>query len=173
VFFLETVAEKIFTNKEYSDIVRNTIISSVSSICDADIDDCVMEVCLIAVKKQKELEKHPDVCGWLNLTTNNVVKRFLAQRFDYVSDTEFLESIEDPSRLEVSLEDRERIVELRAFIDKNLKSVERELFDLKFRRRLSNDKIAKTMNIKRKTADARVTRLREKVKKILKSFEKL
>lgn len=165
---------KLFDEKEYHDIVRNTILSLVPKINDADLEDCVMEVYLDALKKQKKLEKHPDIKGWLNLATKFVVKRFIKSRVaDSMNTVDLIDEVEDPMRFEDLVDGSEFVKDLLNFIPKHLKSVERELFQLKCVERLPNDKIAEIMNFKRKTVDVKVTRLREKIRNIKEIFENL
>lgn len=171
-----TLAEKLFSEKEYRDVVRNTILGCIYKISDEDLEDCFMNVYMDVVKKQAKLEKHPDIYGWLAKATQIEMKRFLKDKFaDSLHSTELTDDMvfEDPLCIEELIEDSEFVKEFLEFINQNLKSEERELLQLKCIERCSNDKIAEIMNLKRKTVDVKVTRLRNKIRNIKKIFDKL
>ena len=169
------LAEKLFREQEYRNVVRNTILGCVSKISDEDLDDCFMNVYMDVVKKQAKLEKHPDVHGWLAKAAQIEMKRFLKDKFADSLLTELTEDMdfEDPLCIEMLIEDSEFVREFLEFIKKNLKSEERELFQLKCIERRPNNKIAEIMELKRKTVDVKVTRLRDKIRNLKKNFDKL
>ena len=137
-------------------------------IDNSDLDDCISEVYLIALKNKNKLEKHPDVKGWLNLTAKNVAKRFIKSRF--IELAYHIKQSEDeiaPTRFEETLENEERYEELMVILQKSLKSVEYKLYELKFTKNYSNEKIAEMLNIKRRTVDKRIERLRDKIRHII------
>jgi RNA polymerase sigma factor (sigma-70 family) len=172
VLFL-TFAEKLFTEKEYRDVVRNTILGCIPQISDEDLDDCFMNVFTIVVKKQVKLENHPDIHGWLAKTTQFEMKHFIRNKIaDNLHTTEITDDMEfvDSMCIESLVESNEFVRDFMEFIKNNLKSAECELLQLKCIERRSNEEIAKIMDIKRKTVDVRITRLREKIRNLKKIF---
>ena len=160
--------EKIFIEPKYLEIVKGTIITMTGKISDSDLDDCVSEVYLIALKNKSSIEKHPDINGWLNLTAKNVAKRFKSNRFiELIYQTDPSDDVADPARFEETLEDEERYKELLTILRESLKSIEYELYELKYVKNHSNEKIAEILKIKRRAVDKRIERLQEKIKHII------
>lgn len=164
-----------FINKllesEYSNIIRNTIVNSIPKINDSDVDDLVQEVYLDVLKKKKSIENHPDIQGWLCIATKYVIKRYWRSKSVDLVPLEFVDEIEDPTSFENIIEDNEYVKKLMVFINKSLSWADYEIFDFKCIKRLSNDQIAEILDIKRTAVDAKVTRLRKKLKNIIKSFD--
>lgn len=161
--------EKLYDEPIYYDTVRNAILrATMHNIKPHDLEDCVSEVYVIALKKQNEVEKHPYVHGWLNLTAKNVAKRFLERIYNekkYIahSDYHFKEA-------DYNDEDKISYIELSDTLKKNLKPFEYRLFTMKFIEQCSAEEMSKIFNLKPHAIEARVTRLKAKINKILKEI---
>jgi RNA polymerase sigma-70 factor (ECF subfamily) len=164
------IIEKIYNEPEYYDIVRNTILFATRyRISDIDLEDCISEVYLTAVKKRKHLEKHPQIKGWLVVTAQYIAKRHI--RVKAVENRVF--SSIDVDLMSVDpfcgeIEEYEQIDELLSILSKDLKTSELKLFKMKFMENKKNNEVAAVIGCKKNAAEVRITRLKEKIKKILK-----
>ncbi|MDR2559186.1 MAG: sigma-70 family RNA polymerase sigma factor [Oscillospiraceae bacterium] len=159
--------KKIYDEPEYYDIVRNTIIYIAPKINDFDLKDCISEVYMIAMQS-KNLEKHPNVHGWLNLTAKNIAKRYINKRI--LESARFakadIDFIEQESTAD-EIENREQYEDLLKELKDKLKGTDYKLFKLKFTERRSIEEIAAIIGIKKHSAEVRISRLKEKIKNIL------
>ena len=159
-------AKVLYCRNEYYDIVRNTILFMTNySINSFDLDDCISEVYEAVLRKQDELKRHPKIHGWLNLTAKNVAKRYMHKHtfetmmFPDVA-PELIESDGDTDK-------REYVQHLTDTLSAKLKKSEYELFKMKFIEERTNDEIAEFIGIKKNSAEVKVTRLKNKIKKII------
>ncbi|MDR1753608.1 MAG: sigma-70 family RNA polymerase sigma factor [Eubacterium sp.] len=159
--------EKIYTESEYYDSVRNTILYMMpGGINKFDLDDCISEVYKIALQKRNEVENHPLIQGWLVLTAKNVVKRYLRKksiekRMLLSMNAIITEPVDNYYECEKSYD------EFLDFLRKSLKRSDYKLFTMKFVEKRSTTEIAEYIRIKPHSADSRITRLKNKIKKIL------
>ena len=158
---------------EYFNVIRNTIISSVPKVNESDIDDLIQDVYLDILKKEKTVEKHPDIHGWLCNATKFVIKRYWRSKVAEFVFVGFTEDIKDPTNYEEAVESNDYVKRLLEYIPTQLNFAEREIWELKCLKRLSNYVIAEKLGVKRTAVDARVTRLRKKLKNVIKKFEQL
>jgi len=166
----EEFIAKIYTNPEYFGIVKNTIRYKVPNISEADLEDCISEVYAIAIESEN-LENHPNICGWLNLTAKFVTARFVESLSCEGANREMLsEKLADIEKFEEKIEKKEQDEEFLAFLKKTFTGSDYKLYLLKFMELLPNDEIADIFKAKRVTIDKRVTRLKEKIRKILNNF---
>ena len=163
--------ETIFRNPTYFRIIKNTLLGEISKINDNDLDDCISEVYLALVQKKASLEKHPNIRGWLYLTSKNIAKRFIEDQFiKGINSTELTVDLVAAINLEETYEDEERGEEIMEILSKSLTLSEYRLFESKFLKNKSNQEIAALMGIKKTSVEVKTTRLREKIKNILKNM---
>lgn len=139
-----------------------------------DADDCVQDAFLILQKKLKEGETVDNPRAFLYRTADNFVKRRKEEKaksakrnvpLEYAED---LAALTDPVYLKaVDETDYDQLAEnLIATLSEN----EKELYDLRYRRKTAVDDIANILGISPAAASMRLMRLREKVKQ--KVYEK-
>jgi RNA polymerase sigma factor (sigma-70 family) len=132
-----------------------------------DLEDCINDVYEVALRK-KNLEKHPNIHGWLNNTAKNIAKRFLRKKaFNRI--TIPMSDIKSGSQsdFEPMMEDDKYFEELLIILSKNLKVSEYTLFKLKFIEQRPNKELAEIMRIKQDSVGKKVSRLKEKIRNIL------
>ena len=157
--------ERIYSEDEYRKLIRNTIIYTLKrSIPHHDLEDCVADVYLVAAKKRDELEKHPNLHAWLILTAKNIAKQYIerAKRERNSDGEEWLFEIGDNSAWESS-----HYKELIEVIEQSLRRSEFKLFKMRFIEELSADEISVRLGVKSNAVEARIVRLRKKLKNIL------
>ncbi|MCL1866070.1 MAG: sigma-70 family RNA polymerase sigma factor [Oscillospiraceae bacterium] len=168
----EFIAE-IFANAEFRKIIVNVIRRKVPGISVHDIEDCFSEVFEIALKKDLDLGSHPNIRGWLTLTAKNVAKRFLTRHavinnnLTEMSEDFDMEKVADPVRFEERIEAEEQEKAFFDFLKRKLTKSDYNLYILKFLEYHSNDEISTILNVKNDTVNKRVTRLKQKLRKIL------
>ena len=158
---------KIYIESEYYDIVKNTIIRAVDNISIHDLEDCISDVYEVALRK-KNLEKHPNIHGWLNKTAKLVAMQHL-RKCVFHRMTVSMNDV-DPGKLPstiADLKDDQHYNELLMILAKRLKISENKLFKLKFIENCSNNELAELLRIKPRSVSKRISRLREKIKNIL------
>jgi RNA polymerase sigma factor (sigma-70 family) len=159
-------ADKIYRG-EYFNLVRNTIILVVRDINPNDLKDCISEVYLVAMQK-KDLDKHPNIHGWLAKTAKNVAKNYKKKRAAQKSRNAILfKESTDPVRSEELIEMQEQDKEFLDFLEESLKPTEFALYKLKYAEYRTNEKIAEIIGIKKHSVDVKLTRLNKKLKNIL------
>jgi len=159
--------KKLYDEQEYYNLVRNTIIYVAVQINDFDLDDCISEVYKTALEFEN-LEKHPNIHGWLAVTAKNIAKRYKQNQF--LEGARFSE--EDIDSLKPENENKKREYdeqcnELLKILEKKLKRADYRLFKLRFVEHRSMEEIADEIGIKKHSAEVRITRLKEKVKNVL------
>lgn len=159
--------EKIYTDPDYYNTVKNTILNMMKSgINKHDLDDCISDVYVVALKKSRELEKHPQIHGWLIHTARNISKRYIRRKM--IEGMMFSESEDGVSIIPTNNDEEKRLYnELLDLLQKSLKRSEYKLFVLKFVEKCSNPEIASVIGIKVHSVESRITRLKNKIKDIL------
>jgi len=158
--------EKIYQG-EYLNLVINTIKYVARSINTNDLKDCVSEVYLIAMQK-KNLDKHPNIHGWLCETAKNVSKDLKKKKAAQKKrNAAPFEESADPVKSEEVIEKQEQEKEFLNLLEEKLKPQEFALYELKHIKHLSNEKIAVLIGIKKHSVDVKLTRLNKKLKNIL------
>jgi len=157
----------IFRENQYYNIVRDTLLYVLPNLSDADLDDCISEVYKVALKTPN-IETHPQIHGWLNLTAKNIAKKFRRIQSIERQLAELSDDIPDPTRLEIRFEELEQDKELLASIKKSLRLSEYVLFELRYLENKSCAEIAEITGIKQHSVDMRVNRVKTKLKKFLK-----
>jgi len=167
LFLAREFIEKIYTESEYYDIVKNTIIRMVDGVSVYDLEDCINDVYEIALRK-KNLEKHPNIHGWLSNTAKNIAKRYLRKKaFSRIAIPMSDIKSGSQSDFEPMMEDDKYFEELLIILSKNLKVSEYTLFKLKFIEQRPNKELAEIMRIKQDSVGKKVSRLKEKIRNIL------
>jgi len=162
-----------FISEIYSDARIRAIVSNVllyKGVRKQDVEDCFEDVIAVALNKDEELSKHPNIHAWLTLTARNVADKYLAKQSLIESNTaEIPEGVEvaAPEKFEEKIEFAERERELLDFLKSNLTWSDYELYTLKIVESRSNAEIATLLNKKQETINKRVTRLKEKLRNIL------
>jgi len=159
--------EMLYNEQEYYNIVKQTILYMLPGIGNHDFNDCVSEVYLTALKA-KNLEKHPNIKGWLNITAKNISKRYkakLAADSLLFSEKNIDKEIADNFTLDV--ENREAYENILKKLSETLSKSDYRLFELKYIEGLSSREIADILGIKTDSADIKLTRLRKRIKNIL------
>jgi len=158
--------QSLYENPVYYDTVQNIILRTMSSgISKHDLEDCISEVWLIALKKRREVEKHPCIQGWLVTTAKYVARRFWNRKFlekKMITDDDVeLEALDN------SAEEKKRYDELLEMLKKNLKPSEFRIFTMKFIQKCSTAEIGEELGLSQTAVDSRINRLRTKIKIIL------
>lgn len=162
------IIERFYTESEYYDVVRSTILHMVKSgINKFDLDDCISEVYLTALRKRRELEKHPNIHGWLASTSRIIAKRYMKSK---MIESMLISDAYDNYRGSRNNSDEEQRLynELLDLLKRELKRSEYQLFTLKFIEKIPTAEIAAIIGIKPHSVESRVTRLKAKIKNILK-----
>jgi RNA polymerase sigma factor (sigma-70 family) len=139
----------------------------IPKIDDFDLKDCISEVYMIALQC-KNLEKHPNIHGWLNLTAKNISKRYIKRQIlegARFSETD-IDSVEQESTVH-EIESKEQYEDLLNELKDKLKGTDYKLFKLKFIEQRSIEEIAAIIGIKKHSAEIRISRLKSKIKNIL------
>jgi DNA-directed RNA polymerase specialized sigma24 family protein len=101
---------------EYLELVTGTILYVMSKkINQHDLNDCISEVYMIALT-QKDLDKHPNIHGWLTETAKNVAKQFKKKRVTQLmrSHPDYIEAT-DAANVEEIIENKEQDKEFLAY----------------------------------------------------------
>lgn len=165
----EFIAE-LFSNDEYRRIVLQTIRRKVSNIRKHDLEDCLGEIMVIALEKDEDLSKHPNIHAWLTLTAKNVANRFLENQKaanDNIADLPEYAEQAAPNRIEDTVESAEQEKQAREFLKKNLSGADYELYVFKIIENRSIAEIATLLGEKEDTVKKRFTRLKVKLREIL------
>ena len=165
---------------DYNKRIAYFIKSQIYSKDFADVEDCVQEVFLIVTRKVKSdsMPNHPNTLGWLYSIAKNVSNKFNASYLKnktirlesedadaIFNDSDFAnQSIEDIIYKEINQE--ELIHKMKGSLPKN----ERDLFEMKFEKRLSNDEIADILNKSNDAVRTKCTRIKQKLKDFTKNL---
>jgi len=168
--------EKIY--QEHYGLIKLVVKNSIHSPNSDDITSCVQDVFVIAMRKQG-LEEHINIKGWLLKTAKNVVNTFNRQKAirekycDFSIDLDKVEFITaDFSDLLVDQINSERLsgLNLNQIILESLSQNERDFYTLLYLKKLNIKEIGRILNISEGAALTRRTRLKEKIKKVLKNL---
>ena len=168
--------EKIY--EEYYGLVKLIVKNSIHTSNSDDITSCVQDVFVIAMQNTG-LENHPNIKGWLLLTTKNVVTKFNRQMViqnkycDFKTDynTVVFEGKDFSDLLiEKIHSDRLKSLDINQIIIESLSRNERDFYALLHNEKLDIKEISKILNISEGAAATRRTRLKEKIKNILKNL---
>jgi RNA polymerase sigma factor (sigma-70 family) len=165
----EFIAE-LFSNDEYRRIVLRTIRRKVSNIRKHDLEDCLCDVMVIALEKDEDLSKHPNIHAWLTLAAKIVADRFLEKQKvtnDNIADLPEYAEQADPNSVEDTVESAEHEKQTRDFLKKNLSGADYELYVFKIIENRSIAEIATLLKEKEDTVKKRFTRLKVKLREIL------
>ena len=156
-------------------IVKNSIHSSNID----DITSCVQDVFLVAMQKNG-LENHVNIMAWLLKTTKNVVKSFNRQKaiknkyFDFNADYKNIKlSSGDFSDIlidKIDSEEKLKGLDLNQIIIESLSQNERDFYVFLYHKKFNIKEISEILNISTGNAATRSTRLKEKIKNILKNL---
>lgn len=156
--------------KLYSPAVKKTIISKLYSTSIYDIEDCVQEVFLVAVKKLDELREHPKLIGWFTIASKNIAmkhnKKFMKEK--YVNNEAFYDC-PDTFCLEEQVVESIMFTQLikqdayKKIFDK-LTHKEKELYNLRWIKHLSYEAIEYELGISQSAVKNRLLRLRKHIK---------
>lgn len=162
---------KIYNDSEYYNIIKNTITAYCYGINDSDLDDCISEVFMAAMKNEN-LENHDNIKGWLYLTAKNISMRFLTKKsydFKHINfDSQYNISCE--SNLIDDSEKNALYNEMIQKIHKFLTKMESELFNLKFEKMYTDKKISDVTGLSEKYVRVKCNRLRKKLKIFLENM---
>lgn len=155
--------DKLYRNSEYYNLVKHTIIKNVGSINDNDLIDCIDEVFLKALK-QKNLEDHSNIAGWLHLTSKHIAKQFKTK---YDNDnrmlTELDENIPSTSNFIEDLEYEELAKIFFKDLPKKLSKSEYKFFELKYIKKYTNKEISIILGLTEEYVNVKCTRLKNKI----------
>jgi len=161
--------EMLFREKEYYNIVKQTILYMIPGIGSHDFDDCVSEVYLSALKT-KNLEKHLNIKGWLNITAKNIAKRYKTKRAAeriIISEKDIDKKVADKNDFVFDIENKAGYEEVLNKFSESLSKSDYRLFKLKYIERLSSKEIGDILGIKADSVDIKLIRLKNKIKNIL------
>jgi RNA polymerase sigma-70 factor (ECF subfamily) len=144
-----------------------------------DVEDCVQEVFLAAIKSP-ELEKHPNIEGWFYNTATNIALKFndkleLMKKTPLIIDDDevvFEAIIDDFSEQLIEDIEYERLMS-EGIIDKIMEELserEKYFYFLRFKEKHGNKKISEITGKKEVAVRVRLMRLKDKIKKILKNY---
>ena len=160
----------------YSTIVKKTIVSKLYSTSIDDIEDCVQEVFLVALKKIDQLRIHPKLIGWFTVTSKNIAmkynEKFLRERcindnaINDFPDTYSLDEqvVEDIMFSELVRQDVcEKVLNKLAYDEKRL-------YNLRWVEHLSYAEIEKRLELSQSAVKNRIMRLKQHIKSELKEY---
>ena len=160
--------EMLYDEAEYYDIVKYTILIKMKAhggISDFDLQDCISEVFVEAMKKRHELEAHPSPKAWLNLTAKNIAKRYIKRRI--IEGMLFYgNGSVIPELINADDEYHKLCFEFFDTLKTTLNPTDYKLYDMKFNQKLSNAEIADVLKKNKHSVDMKLTRLKKKIKNI-------
>lgn len=160
----------------YSAIVKKTIISKLYSCSIEDIEDCVQEVFVVAVKRLDELRGHPKLIGWFTVVAKNIAmkhnEKFLTEKhvndkaFDDCPDTFCVEEqvVEDIMFAELIKQD------VLNTVLNTLESEEKKLYNLRWVQHLRYKEIEEALALSSGAVKSRILRLRRHIEEIIKVY---
>jgi RNA polymerase sigma factor (sigma-70 family) len=165
----------------HNDRIAILIKAMINSVRPQDVEDCVQEVYLAAIKN-KNLENHPNIERWINITVRNIAwcfnkKQKSLRKILYIID-------DDGVNFEVVCKDFANQVDEDIFfkdlteqgtaekILDSLTKIEYDFYKLKYnsRKKLSTKQIAEIMEKTEGAIRIFDMRLREKIKKIVRKY---
>ena len=160
----------LYRKKEYYDIVRNTILLTVKrGLNYYDLEDCVADVWVIAIKKSKELETHTNIKGWLAKTAKYVAIRFENRKSAENRLLSYMSSkyVSGSGNWHNKLVEDMAFIELLDFLKNNLRFSEYTLLTMRFIETRTIDEIAAVIGIKPHSVEVKISRLKAKIREIL------
>ena len=154
--------------------------SQFKDISDSDMEDCFQNLFLRTYDKYNDFQKSPNKTGWIFKTMKNIVREFCRKKkthsHRYVSltlkeDTNEEDYIDENDMIfEIATEhlNEEQIVKL---ILSKLTEKEQTLYELRYRDKLSTDKIAKQLSLPSGTVRGRLSDLKKKITQLVHSNE--
>lgn len=156
-------------------IVKSTIYSNHPH----DIEDCVHEVFLAALKNP-ELENHQNISGWLYITSRNISLQFnekmevRKKELLIINDDEavFEPIVNDFSNQLIEDIEFEKLMKQGVLDDiiSSLSQTERDFYHLRYVKKLSNKQISEITGKNDVAVRVRFSRLKEKIKKLVKEY---
>jgi RNA polymerase sigma factor (sigma-70 family) len=165
-----------FFNKLYEEhygLIYEKIKFRLYSGADDDITSCTQETFIKAWMHTEDLKKHENVTGWLVLTAKRTADNFNRLHAIHkraVGDSTGLEDIPQQEDFTEEVVEEARFNEFlklntaENFIN-SLSESERQLYEMKFRQKLSNEKIGEILKITPNAVASRNKRLIQKFKK--------
>lgn len=171
--------DDIFTNNQ--GIIRYTAVRILKNYSEEDVKDCVMDVFCIACIKIDDLKASPNPTGWLVNTAKNVCMNFIRR-----SATVYKHGVEESEEYIFTQSSFENdIVENMVYeqwmrnhvttrILHMLNKSEREYYNLKYRKGLSAEDIAKRKNKSIGSVRVGISRMEKNIRRIVlrREFEK-
>lgn len=167
---------------KYEKLIKYTIAKSISYMSKEDMEDCLMDVFCISCCKIEQLKSSPNPAGWLVKTAKLVSKNRM--RRNITIDKYCCQNNEDYIYVEEDFEDQliENII-FESWLKDNvsykiyslLNKTDKELYDLKLRRKLTVEEIAKRKNKSIGSIRVAVSRMEHRIKQIIikKEFKKI
>jgi len=134
-----------------------------------DFEDCVSDVVLVALRTYN-LKEHPNICGWLCVTSKNIARNFIRsrnKRSAFTSDTEIEDVISDYDFI-TDIENKEMYNDVLGRLSKSLSKSDFRLFQLKYIEKLPSKRISDILGITPVYVDVKCSRLRKKIEKTIK-----
>jgi len=119
------------------------------------------------------LKEHPNIHGWLGITSKNVARNFIRRkdrRNAFTSDTE-VEDVKSDYDFITDIENKELYNDVISRLSKSLSKSDYRLFQLKYIDKLPSKTISEILGINIGNTDVKCMRLRKKIEKILKNLK--
>lgn len=130
------------------------------------VDDCVQETYLVFYNRLLEGEEFEYVLAFLYKTASNLIKKryaLLRKQEKNIS----IDDIKDIDTHSVDLDDRLTFEEYSRMISDALNDTDAIIFKLRYIDELKMDEIAKMLNMSISNVTTRLSRMREKIKKLI------
>ena len=132
----------------------------------SDVEDCVQEVYLVFYNKLLGGEEIEYVQAYLFKTADNLVKKQLS-RLKKRAKTLDIDEVKEIVTHSVDIDDRLSFEEYSKMISDALSDTDREIFILRYIEELRINEIAQRLNMSVSNVSTRLSRMREKIRKII------
>lgn len=173
---------KVYMNKEqksfFENLYKNNFIRT-KKLCNRklsnkfDADDCCSKVYELVIKNIDKLMQHENPNGWVMKTTSNIIHEFYRSKTKR-NKIESIENIILPSTYsEDNIAETVSFHDMVNYIYINLDKKERRLFNAIYLKDLNNQLISVKYNISYSSVTTQKNRLKKKLVKIIKNYNKL
>lgn len=160
----------LYENPEYYNTIKDTVIKKIHYKIPADIENCIHDVYLL-IMKEKLKPEHENIKGWLYKASVNVARTHNKKISSLLKSTLEVDG-NTPATYKLDfdvIEELEYKRVLNEIIEENILSPnDKKFINLKFIKKLSNEEISKILNIEKDSVVKKATRLRTKIKEIIK-----
>ncbi len=150
-------------------------------ISDLDIEDCFQELFLRVYEKYSSFDRSSNKSGWLFKAMKNIMHEFCREKKKYSDHTisatlvsEFKEEFqEEPDLIFDIITNHSGEAQIIQTILSNLTEKEQLLYQLRYIKNLSTDKIAEQLSLPSGTVRRRLSDLKKKIEKLIRKYDTL